>query len=202
MELTTNTIYNQTMPSFRIPGMTESQTAKWFCSGRQCGVALEDIIANQFDNTSGDGSTQGKSPDCFVTINGVKSKVQIKTTNLMDSKANKIKKVTSSTKIWVGESALYDSRNRRPEEEILAKSESHFSSYDYFMIVDISEMINSKYKFVLVSSEDLRAVLIEEPLRSKKTFPNGNSGKCYNVLYQSVFNENRTIIDLPFKDVE
>jgi hypothetical protein len=174
MELTTNTIYNQTMPSFRVPGMTQKQTIEWFCSGRQCGVALEDIIAFQFDNTNSDATTQGESADLWVSVNGSMKSVQMKTANTK----------TSKTKIRVGKSSLFDSKSRRTAEEIKSISDKYFSSYDYFMVVDISEMPQWKYRFILIPSDELQLIDSE------------------NVKFESVFNDNRTIIDLPFKDVE
>lgn len=174
MELTTNTIYNQTMPSFRIPGMTTKQTIEWFSSGRQCGVALEDIIAHQFENTSSDSTTQGESADLWITVDGKMKSIQMKTANTS----------TSKTKIRVGKSSLFDSKGRRTAEEIKSISDKYFSSYDYFMIVDISEMEKWKYRFILIPTNDLNLI------------------DCENVKFESIFNDNRTIIDLPFKDVE
>jgi hypothetical protein len=91
---------------------------------------------------------------------------------------------TSKTKIRVGKSSLFDSKSRRTAEEIKSISDKYFSSYDYFMVVDISEMPQWKYRFILIPSDELQLIDSE------------------NVKFESVFNDNRTIIDLPFKDVE
>lgn len=174
MNLEINIIYTQQMPSFRVPGMTQEQTIEWFSSGRQCGVALEDIIASQFDNTTSDATTQGESSDLWVSVDGSLKSIQMKTANTK----------TSKTKIRVGKSSLFDSKSRRTAEEIKSIADKYFSSYDYFMVVDISEMPQWKYRFVLLPAKDLELIDAE------------------NVKFESIFNENRTIIDLPFKDKE
>jgi len=167
-----------------VPGMTQEQTIEWFRSGRICGIALENIIANQFDNTSSDETTQGESPDLWVTIDGALKTVQVKTTNRMDFKNNKIQKATSNTKIRVGKSSLFDSKSRRTAEEIQNISDKYFSQYDYFMVVEITHVYDWCYSFILIPTKDLELIDAE------------------NVKYQSIFNKNRTIIDLPFKDKE
>ena len=93
MNLETNIIYTQQMPSFRVPGMTQEQTIEWFCSGRQCGVALEDIIAFQFDFVS---STFGRQQVTTVgrrkTLRGIRfldDKVEVGN-NLTDCRSMKI----------------------------------------------------------------------------------------------------------------
>lgn len=151
-----NKLYKGKVGGIVIPGLTQEQITEFFASGRQCGVMLEGLIANQFDGC--DTRTQGEGAD--IMWNG--KKIQCKTANFRRSKPHLMAKHRAGGKrFWTSKSGLFDTTiekydSPRHDGAWMEECNKYYDHYDYFMIIDITKMDQSEYSFIVVESKDLK----------------------------------------------
>ena len=143
-----------------IGNLTKEQTLSFLGNGRQCGVLLELQISNLFEDLQ-TASTQGDNADLVSDVHG---SIQAKTFHSLEKKTitrgkNKGKTNHSQKNVFITKSCLWDSKKKREAlgEDVDKTTEDYISSYDAFLMIDISQMKKDlSFSWILIDSEYIK----------------------------------------------
>ena len=155
MILQKNTLYHARVSAVQFGRIPLPDLIQSLASGRQCGVLLEQEIASYFENCS--AGTQGAGADLLDETHG---KIQAKTyrsnlcTGVISKGPRRGLNKGDDKQIFTTKSGLWDSIGRRQAlgEDTDQTIQQYFLDYDCFCYIDIAQMSELKYSFVVVDS--------------------------------------------------
>lgn len=156
MQLELNTLYKAKVDNIAFGSIPKEVLTEIISSGRICGVLLEAEIASRFENC--ERGTQGEAPDLIdKSLGTIQAKTYHSTVyeGTIKQGKNKGTKKSSVKDIFTTKSGLWDSMKRRVSlgEDVEKQIVEYFDKYDCFCYIDISNMINLEFSFVVVSSD-------------------------------------------------
>ena len=155
MKLQQNILYKAKIKNVQFGNIPKEHLINVLSSGRLCGVLLESEISSLFDGVV--EGTQGNAPDFICESLGT---IQAKTYHSSNFQGNfksgprKGLPKADSKAIFTTKSGLWDSMKRRRAlgEDVDAMITDYYDQYDKFCYIDISNMKNLEYSFIIVDS--------------------------------------------------
>jgi len=165
MKLEKNVLYNSQINDVAFGLIPRDHLVKILANGRQCGVLLEYHIAEMFEDTD-TPEKQGASYD-LINPEGAGT-IQAKTFKMLPDetfKRGKPKglKKRDSKRVFTTKSTLWDQNKEKGASTRTGKSvekiiEDYFEEYDCFMYIDISQMNELKFRFIVVDTSYVKSV--------------------------------------------